>query len=168
MESEATHVCFINDRLRPGMPGRTVLMPLKMLLREYAFRHGAGIIDLRTHRVAVGHRRIVSTSRAELPSGQPRDRCGEWIEEKLVGIETMAVLGLIRAVHAVGIELTGTDPLHPNVPHVTSAVGLGIQINHPGWRGILGMIKQLQPNAAGVTAEEGEVDSPPILMGSHG
>ena len=85
-----------------------------------------------------------------------------------MGIETMALVGLIRAVHAVGIELTGTDPTHPNVPHVTSAVALGIQINHPGGRGILGMIKQLQPNAAGVTAEEGEIDSFPIFMGSHG
>ena len=33
-DREATHVCFINDRIRPGMPGRTVLMPLKMLLPE--------------------------------------------------------------------------------------------------------------------------------------
>src|SRR5664280_2881307 len=113
MDSEATHVRFINDRLRPGMPGRAVLMPLKMLLREYAFRHGAGIIEHRTHRVTVGYRRIVSPSRAELPGGQPRDRRGEGIQEKLVKIETMAVLGLIRAVHAIGIQLARPNPLNP-------------------------------------------------------
>src|SRR4030042_4555182 len=100
MEREATHVGFINDRLRPGMPGRTVPMPVKMLLREYAFRHGAGIIDHRTHRVSVGHRRIVSPSRAELPGGHPRNRRGKGIQEKLVEIATMAVLGLIRTVTA--------------------------------------------------------------------
>ena len=46
-------------------------------------------------------------------------------------IEAMAVLGLIRAVHAVGIELARTYPLDPHVPDVTRAVACGIEINHP-------------------------------------
>jgi len=66
----------------------------------------------------------------------------------------MAVLRLIRAVHAIGIKLTGTNPLHSNVPYVASAVSRGIEINHPGGGGIFGMIKHLQPNAAGVSAEQ--------------
>ena len=37
-----------DHRLRPGMPGATVLMPVGMLVREDAFRHGAGVIDRRT------------------------------------------------------------------------------------------------------------------------
>ena len=83
-------------------------------------------------------------------------------------IETMSFPGLVRAVHPIGIELTGTNPLNPDVPYVTGAVARGIEINHPGGRCVCRTIKQLQPNAAGVTAEDGEVDSPLIFMGSHG
>ena len=76
-------------------------------------------------------------------------------------IETMSFLGLVRAIHPVGIELTGTNPFNPDVPHVTGAVARGIEINNSGGRCVYRKIKQLQPNAAGVTAEEGEVDPPP-------
>src|SRR5690349_8145895 len=71
----------------------------------------------------------------------------------------MALPGLIWTVHAIGIELPKANSLHPDVPYVTSTVAPRIQINHPGGRAILGMIKQLQPNAAGVPAEERKVHS---------
>ena len=103
-------------------------MPVKVLLREHTFRHGAGIIDPRTHQGSVGHGRIVSRSRTELTGGQPRDRRGEGVQEQLVDIETMAVLGLIRAIHAIRIELARANALNPHVPHVTRAVACGIQI----------------------------------------
>ena len=60
---------------------------------------------------------------------------------------------LVRAIHPVGIELAGTDALNPDVPHVTGAVAQRIEINHPGRRCVYRKIKQLEPNAAGVTAE---------------
>ena len=134
-------------------------MPAKMFAREYALRHGGGIIYRRTWRVAVEHGRIVSPSRTELPGGQPRDRRGAGIKQQLVEIEPMAVLGLIRAVHAIAIQLASRDPFNPDVPHVTRAVASGIQINHSGRRGIFRTIKQLQPNAAGMSAEERKVHS---------
>jgi hypothetical protein len=71
----------------------------------------------------------------------------------------MAVRGLIRAVHTIGIELAGANSVNPTMPHVTSAVACGIQINHPGDRGIFRMIKQLQPNAARMSAEARTVHS---------
>src|ERR1035438_5407872 len=69
----------------------------------------------------------------------------------------MAVLGLIRSIHAIGIQLAKPKSLNPNMPYVTSPVAHGIQINYPGGNGIFGMIKQLQPNAVGVSAEERKV-----------
>src|SRR5208283_2597090 len=96
-----------------------------------------------------------------------RDRRGEGIYEKLVEIETMAVLGLIRAVHTIGIQLARSNPLNPDVPHVTSAVARGIQINGPGSCRISGMIKQLQPNTAGVPTEERKVYSLVTSIGSQ-
>ena len=83
-------------------------------------------------------------------------------------VETMSMLGLVWPVYPVGIELTGRNPLNPEVPNVTGAVAHGIEINHSGGRCVYRKIKQLQSNAAGVTAEEGEVHSSPIFMGSHG
>ena len=83
-------------------------------------------------------------------------------------IKTMSVPRLVRAVHSIGIELTGSNPFNPDVPHITGAVAGRIEINHSGGRCVLRKIKKLQTNSAGVTAQEGEVDSPPIFMGSQG
>src|SRR5208282_4748966 len=167
MDSETTHVCFINNRLRPGIPGWSVLMPMEVLMSEHAFRHGSGIIDFRTNQVSFRRRGIVSTRRAEVPIRQLRDRCRKWVQEQLVEVETMTVPGLIRAVHAIGIQLARLNPLDPDVPHVTSAVARRIQINHPGGYGIMRMIEQLQPNAAGVPAEECKVHSFATCIGSQ-
>jgi len=79
----------------------------------------------------------------------------------------MAVPGLIRAVHAIGIQLARPNPLNPDVPNVTRAVAHGIQINHPGGRGIFGTIKQLQPNAICMSAEERKVHSVATCIGSQ-
>jgi len=79
----------------------------------------------------------------------------------------MAVLGLVGAVHSIGIQLARSNPPNPDVPHITSAVERGIQIDHPGSLGIFWMIKQLQPNAAGVSAEECKVHSFATCIGSH-
>ena len=76
-------------------------------------------------------------------------------------------LGLVRAIHAVSIELTGADPLNPNVPYIAGAVARWIQIDDPGGRCVFGMIEQLQPNAAGVTTENGEIDSSSPFLGSQ-
>src|ERR1019366_10613382 len=150
------------------MSERPVVMPVEVLVSEHAFRHGSGIIDCRINQISLWRRQVISPRRAKIPIRQRRDRCRKWVQEQLVEIETMSFPGLVRAVHPVGIELTGTNPLNPDVPHVTGAVARGIEINHSDGGCVYGLIKQLQPNAAGVTAEEGEVDPPPIFMGSHG
>ena len=49
------------------------------------------------------------------PPGQP-PRIG--IEQQLVGIEAVAVLGRIRAVHAIAVELAGRDVVEIAVPDV--------------------------------------------------
>jgi hypothetical protein len=84
-----------------------------------------------------------------------------------VEIVTMSFPGVIRAVRPIPIELAGTNPLNPDVPHITGAVVRGIQSNDSEGHAICWVLKQLEPNAAGVTAEEGEVDSGSIFMGSH-
>ena len=114
-----------------------------------------------------GCRRVVAASRAKIPVGSGENRCRKGVQEQFIEIEPMAVLGLIRAIHAIGIELTRTNPLNPDMPHITRAVACGIEINHLGCRCVFGLIKQLQPNAAGVSAEEREVDSFATGIGSQ-
>jgi hypothetical protein len=122
MDSEAANMHFVKDGLRPRMPGWLVSIPLEGLVDKYAFRHRPGIVQLPESQVLLRRQRVVSTCRCKIPRGQPRNRGSEGIEEKPVEIETMSFAGFIRAIHAVSIELTGTDALHPNVPYVSGAV----------------------------------------------
>ena len=83
-------------------------------------------------------------------------------------IETMSVPGLVGAVHSIGIQLPGTNPFNPNVPHVTGAVARGIEINHSGGRRVCRKIKKLQADPGRVTTEESEVNSLSIFNCAHG
>jgi hypothetical protein len=69
-------------------------MPVEMLLREYAFRHDASIVDRRTHTESP------SGTDGSYPRAGPNSQVGnleiavaKGIEKKLVEIETMAILG---------------------------------------------------------------------------
>src|SRR5579872_348606 len=104
-----------------------VVLPTEMLASEHAFRHGSGIVERGTYQVSFWRGRIVSASGPKIPVEQPRDRRRKGIQEKLVEIETMSFPGLVRAIHPVGIELAGTNPLDPDVPHVTGTVAQRIE-----------------------------------------
>ena len=65
----------------------------------------------------------------------------------------MSFLGLVRAIHTVSIKLAGTNSYNPHMPDITRAVAYRIKIDNSGRRCVGGMIKQLQPNAIGVTTE---------------
>src|SRR5437763_11937920 len=57
------------------------------------------------------------------PDQPPGEPLGVRIEQELVGIEAVAVLGLIRAVNAVAIELPGRNVIEVAVPDVLAALG---------------------------------------------
>ena len=84
MNGEAAHVGFINDGLRPGMPGWPVSMPIEGLVDKYAFRHRPGIVELRENQVLLRRRRVVSTGRMQNPreaaakSPSQRDRAAAY------------------------------------------------------------------------------------------
>ena len=83
-------------------------------------------------------------------------------------IETMSLAGLVSTIHTVSIALAGRDPLHPNVPYVAGAVVRCIQVDRPGGRRVFGMVKQFQSNTAGISAEDGEINSASAFLGSQG
>src|SRR5205823_4561842 len=57
------------------------------------------------------------------PDQPPGEPLGVRIEQELVGIEAVAVLGLIRAVNAVAVELPGRNVIEVAVPDVLAALG---------------------------------------------
>src|SRR5664279_4709066 len=99
---------------------------------------------------------------------QPRNRGSERIEKKPVEIETMSFVGLVGAINAIRIKLTGTDPAYPDMPHIAGAVAGRIQLDCAGRRCVFGVVEQLQPDAAGVTAENREIDTPAEFVVSEG
>ena len=158
MNGKAADVRFVDDGLRPRMPGRLVSIPREGLVDKHAFRHQPGIIQLRERQVLLRRRRIVSTCRGKIPRGEPRNGGRQGIDEKPVEVETMPLGGFVRPTHPVSIELTGCNPLHPNVPDVTGAVVRSIQVDGPGGHRIFGMVEELQSSAAGMAAEDGEIN----------
>src|SRR5664280_1082143 len=124
MYSEAANVRFVNDGLRPRMPGWLISIPLEGFVDKDALRHRAGIVQLRDGQVLLRRRRVVSTRQGKIPPRQLRNRASQGIEQKPVEIETMSFAGFVRAIHAVSVELTGTDPFHPHVPYVAGVVVL--------------------------------------------
>ncbi len=83
-------------------------------------------------------------------------------------IEAMPVARFVRPIYAVCVELTRMNALQPDVPDVTSAISGRIQVKRPGRCCVCGIIKQFQPDTAGISTEERKVDSLRILTGSKG
>ena len=79
----------------------------------------------------------------------------------------MSRIGIVRAVNAVRIQLPSINAFHPNVPDVASMIVHRIQVDDPCGHRIFGMVEKLQSNPRGVTAKEGEIDSPARLLGAQ-
>src|SRR3981081_2985699 len=54
------------------------------------------------------------------PSGQPP---GVGVEQQLVGVEAVAVFGLVKSVNAIAIELSGRNVVQIAVPDIFGALG---------------------------------------------
>ena len=56
------------------------------------------------------------------PDQPPRKPLGIGVEQQLVGVEAVAVLGLVGAMHAIAVELAGRDVVEIAVPDVLGAL----------------------------------------------
>ena len=102
---------------------------------------------------------VVSTCRSEIPRGERGNRGSKGVKEKPVEVVAVSVARLVWAIHTVGIKLTLNDPLYPNVPDVAGAVKSRVEIDYPAGYCVFAIVEQLQSNAAGVTAENREMNS---------
>ena len=85
-----------------------------------------------------------------------------------MGVETMSFLGVVRAIHAVRIELARLNASNPDVPHVPCAMVIGVQLDGPGGSAVLRVVEELEPDAGRVTAEKCEIGAVAPLVGTQG
>ncbi len=113
---------FIDDGVFPGdVRSRLAASPVEGLVDDDGLRHAAGVVTAIERKVlaraagAIGEMRIAPYQ----PSGQPP---GIGIEQQLVGVEAVAVFGLIGSVNAIAIELSGRNVVQIAVPDILGAL----------------------------------------------
>jgi hypothetical protein len=95
---------LIDAGVRPWSTGRAVVFPGVCRIHHHAFRHHrCAVAPIRNQIVTVYARAIAIQGivPADLAVQQPRIR----VDQQLVGIEAMAVLGLVGSVYAIAVEL---------------------------------------------------------------
>ncbi len=120
---QALDVRFIDDGVFPGDVGaQFAASPIEGFVDDDGLRHAARIVAPIERQVfacapgAIGEMRIAPYQ----PSGKA-SRIG--IEQQFVGVEAMAVFGLIGAMNSVAIKLSGRDVIQIAVPDVLGTLG---------------------------------------------
>jgi hypothetical protein len=119
---QALDVRFIDDGVLPGdIRTNLAAPPVEAFINDNSFGHAARIVAPVEREVlarapgAVGEMRVAPyQSSGEAP--------GVRIEQQLVGVEAVAVLGFIAPVNAVAIELSGRNVVQIAVPDVFGAL----------------------------------------------
>ncbi len=131
-------------------------------------RRGGGLDDHRlrhaTRIVAPIERKIATRAAgavAEMgvaphqPSGE---RLGMRVDQQLVRVKTKAALGIVGAVHAIAVKLSGRDVVEVAVPDVLGALGQ----RHAMQFAPALIVEQAQFHLFGIGGEEGEVGAAPV------
>src|SRR5579864_7486587 len=164
MNCESTYVRLIDHRIGGRMLGRSVRLPIEMVVGEDAFRRGGRVIDGGNAQINEGARRIIAPSGQEIPVSDAGDCSCIRIQKQLVWVETMALLRLVGSFDAIAIKLTRGNTSQPHMPDVTCAMACRIQINDLARRRIVSVPIELKTNPGRVTAEQNEIDSISVLM----
>ena len=150
----AFHMRLVNHHFGDRNVRREVVTPGEGRIGDDAFRHeGRAVARIEREIVAFGARLVSHQFRPDNGrAGQPlRVR----VDQKLVGIEAVALVGAIGALGAVAIELPRPQPRHVAVPDVAIALR---QIE-PAYLVLSVFGKQAQRHAARMFREYGEVDA---------
>src|SRR5258708_24809451 len=120
---QALDVGFIDDGVFPGdVRSRLAAVPVEGFGDDDGLRHAPRIVTPIEREVlarapgAIGEMRIAPYQ----PSGKPP---GVGVEQQLVGIEAVAVLGLIGPVNAIAIELSRRNVVQITVPYIFGTFG---------------------------------------------
>src|SRR4051795_13271460 len=120
---QALYVGFVDDCAFPGYSR----LPRAASRREGRVDHGGFGHPARI--VSPVERQILARASGAIaemgiaPHQPARNPTRIGIEQQLVAIEAMTVLGLVRAVNPVAIELTGRDVIEVTMPDILAALG---------------------------------------------
>lgn len=149
------HVRLVDDRAIPRRAGRLIVAPGKGRLDDHALREITGAVA----RIQPEVRPFVSvriSAQDLVPAHGPGDRLGVRIQEELLRIEAMALLGRKGAMDAVAVELARPQIRQKRVPDLVRALA---QRNARALVRALGRVKEAQLHGGGVLGENGEVDA---------
>jgi hypothetical protein len=148
MPREAGDVHLVDDGRGEGSAQRRVTLPIVDIGIDHHTLHGDGILltilARRVARISVGH----------------DDGATVGIEEHLGGVETQTALGIEGAVGAIGINLSGTDAWHKDVPVMIGAMRARIELDHARRMRGGGIIEQQEVHPARLPREHAEIDAP--------
>src|SRR5579863_3228512 len=81
-------------------------------------------------------------------------------------VEAMALLGSIRPLDAITVELTRGNASHPHMPDVACPMTHRVQVNDSARRGIVRLLIEIETNTGRVTAEQNKINSVALLVGA--
>ena len=160
---EAAHMSLIDHRLVPGRPQRLVVSPAEGLIGDNAKRRTVGVVPVVEGHVAGGIADAVSEHGVR-PAQLSADGPGIRVQENLVGVEPMPVVGIEGTVNPIPVQLTGLDVGQIAVPH---QFRLFAQRDAVGFGAVVLGIKQAQFNTCGVFGEDGKVHAGSVPGGAE-
>ena len=160
---QALDVRLVDDGVVPGdMRPDLAAAPVEGLVDHHRLGHAARIVAPVEREVlaraagAIGEMRVAP----DQPAGQP---LGIGIEQQLVGVEAVAVLGLVGAVNAIAVELAGRYVVEIAVPDVFGALG---QFDALEFAPALA-VEQAQLDLLRIGGEQREVGPPSVPAGAE-
>ena len=156
----AAHMGLVDDRRVGGMTRPALAAPVEGRVDHDAERRERRAVALVEHQVAVGIADLIAEQLIG-PLERPADALGVGIEQQLVGIEAQPGVRIVRAVHAVAVQLPRSDLGQVQVPGPVGALAdpdAGLVLA----RGI----EQAQLDGFRTLGEQREVDAATVPRGS--
>lgn len=155
---QALDVGLVDDGVFPGdLWPQFAQAPVEDLVDDDGLRHAAGIVAPIERQIFALAPRAVAEMRVapHHPAGDP---LGVGVEQQLVRIEAMAVVRLIRTVHAIAVKLSRRNVVEIAVPDV-----LGSFRQRDAFELAPALaVEQAEFDAGGVGRKQREIRAPPI------
>ncbi len=152
-QRQAAHVRFVNHRLPPGRGGRAIVLPVVLFVHHHAFRHQLGAV--------VRIRLFVTAVQVRVIRHRPLHRARGRIERQLVGVETLPVRRVERAVDPVTVTLPRPAARQIAMPDIAAA-----RRQRQAHFALLA-VEQAQLHPLGVRRVQGKVDAFAVVMGAQ-
>jgi hypothetical protein len=162
LHREAAHVGLVEHGLGPGHAQRIGLRPLEARVDHHALGHQRRAVALVEAQVAVGMAHGVA-EQLGAPLQRPHVGLGIGVEQQLVVVEAVALLGFVGTVHAQAVARAGLQAGHEAVPDLVGVLGQGDAAHLRG----AGLVEDADVDPRGMRREHGEVDAVAVEAGAE-